>query len=212
MRMISMELPFKFRFGGAMRFAAERSVPVFSFSLLLLAGADVSACAARAQATNAGASATTASSTSSSTGETNRRLLAAHNMARASAGVPPLTWSSLLADDAGRWAAHLASTGGFDHDDAGTERKHQGENLWKGTRGAYTLEQMIGAWASEVSDYRVGIFPNVSKSGNWESVGHYTQLIWRNTTHVGCAIATTADDQVLVCRYSPPGNYDGERP
>ena len=37
-------------------------------------------------------------------------------------------------------------------------------------------------------------------------------LIWRGTTHVGCAVASRGDRAVLACRYSPPGNIDGRRP
>ena len=44
------------------------------------------------------------------------------------------------------------------------------------------------------------------------AVGHYTELIWRDTTHVGCAVAIRGDRAVLACRYSPPGNIDGQRP
>jgi hypothetical protein len=35
-------------------------------------------------------------------------------------------------------------------------------------------------------------------------------MVWRTTTQVGCATARTADEEVLVCRYSPPGNWIGQ--
>ena len=54
-----------------------------------------------------------------------------------------------------------------------------------------------------------GIFPTVSRSGNWETVGHYTQMVWPTTTRVGCAVASNASNDFLVCRYSPAGNIDG---
>jgi len=43
--------------------------------------------------------------------------------------------------------------------------------------------------------------------------GHYTQVVWSGTTHVGCAAAIDAScewAQVWVCQYSPPGNYMGQ--
>lgn len=78
-----------------------------------------------------------------------------------------------------------------------------------GTRGAYSPEQMVGTWIRERSYYRPGLFPAVSRTGNWMDVGHYTQMIWRTTTHVGCAVHRTARFDYLICRYSPPGNVDG---
>jgi hypothetical protein len=68
---------------------------------------------------------------------------------------------------------------------------------------------MVGNWASERRYFVPGTFPNNSRSGNWEDIGHYTQMIWPTTTHVGCALASNATTDYLVCRYSPAGNVDG---
>ena len=53
-----------------------------------------------------------------------------------------------------------------------------------GTHGAFSVEAMVGGWASEKRFFAAGIFPNVSRTGDWEDVGHYTQMIWP-TTHAG---------------------------
>jgi hypothetical protein len=136
-------------------------------------------------------------------------ILHAHNQLRATFNLPPLIWDEGLAEDAGVWASHLAESGAFAHDRQSTE----GENLWRGTAGAYTLEEMVGGWSGEQRLFREGVFPDVSRSGStWHDVGHFTQMIWKNTTAVGCAIATGHGYDVLVCRYSPPGNVVGERP
>lgn len=79
-----------------------------------------------------------------------------------------------------------------------------------GTRGAYSLEDMIGGWSGERRYFRSGFFPDVSTSGNWSDVAHYTQMIWRSTTNVGCALHQGRSDDYLVCRYSPPGNVTGQ--
>jgi hypothetical protein len=142
----------------------------------------------------------------------NARLLAAHNSARAAAGIPPLVWNAALAADARKWADALAATGRFDHSPDDPGKPLEGENLWAGTPHAFSPEAMVALWAAEKKDYRPGVFPNNSVSGDVDDVGHYTQMIWRGTHEVGCATAIGHDEQVLVCRYSQPGNVYGERP
>ncbi len=138
------------------------------------------------------------------------RILAAHNAIRAAAGVEPLAWDPALGQAAATYAVQLALTGSFQHS-ARTSRAGTGENLWTGTRGAYSYDAMVGAWASERRFFLPGIFPGVSRTGNWEDVGHYTQMIWPTTTRVGCAVASNARSDFLVCRYASAGNVDGRR-
>jgi hypothetical protein len=52
----------------------------------------------------------------------------------------------------------------------------------------------------------------VAAGDDWHVVGHYTQMIWRGTTRIGCALASSRRWDVLVCRYGPPGNFIGEMP
>ena len=142
--------------------------------------------------------------------ELEARLLMAHNRERASANAGPLIWSDSLEAEARDWAVELIDSDRFAHD----PRPHgHGENLWMGWGGrVFTPEDMVGDWIAERRDYRPGVFPNVSRTGDWVAVGHYTQLIWRGVTHVGCAVETRGDRSILACRYSPPGNIDGQRP
>ena len=136
------------------------------------------------------------------------RLLAAHNAERARVGVAPLQWDPQLAASAASYGPMLARIGSLQHSPRAS-RPGQRENLWMGTRGFYSPEQMVGSWIDERRQFRPGIYPNVSKTGNWADVSHYTQLIWRGTTRVGCAIHSTPRHDFLICRYSPPGNRDG---
>ena len=74
-----------------------------------------------------------------------------------------------------------------------------------------TPSNMISAWGGESVYFKYGVFPDVSTTGNWMDVGHYTQIIWRNTLTVGCGGALGSDGLYrFVCNYSPPGNYIGE--
>lgn len=138
-------------------------------------------------------------------------VLSVHNRERAEVGVPALSWDAALAGDAQRWADHLAATGVMEHAGNG-ENPHSGENLAMGTAGYHSPEQLTQLWADEKALFSYGAFPNVSTDGNWLNVGHYTQMVWKNTTAIGCATATGGSSIFLVCRYNPPGNYSGQTP
>jgi hypothetical protein len=141
------------------------------------------------------------------------RLLAAHNRERASLALPALRWDPALAASARRWADRLAATGSFEHYRPDPrDRDPEGENLWAGTRGAFGPEAMVSAWIEEKRLYRPGAIPHVSATGRFDDVGHYTQVMWRRTHAVGCALARGREEDVLVCRYSEGGNVIGEQP
>ncbi len=137
-------------------------------------------------------------------------MMTGHTRARAALGVPPLAWDETLAADALRYAEDLARSGKFEHSKEPRGNAPEGENLWTGTRDAYTYDEMIGHWVDERRFYRAAPTPDFSTSGRWEDVAHYTQIIWRGTTRVGCAMASSDSDDYLVCRYSPPGNVVGQ--
>jgi hypothetical protein len=136
------------------------------------------------------------------------RILAAHNAERARAGVPPLVWDNALGTAAAGYATRLAMSGAFAHSNRAA-RPGTGENLWMGTHGAFSVEAMVGGWASEKRWFAAGTFPSVSRTGNWMDVAHYTQMIWPGTQRVGCALASTGRVDYLVCRYATAGNIDG---
>jgi uncharacterized protein YkwD len=140
------------------------------------------------------------------------RLLAAHNRERSAAGIPPLAWDAELAEGAAEWGEHLAELGDLEHSPDDPEAEPEGENLFLGTRDAYSAEAMVGAWIEEKKDFTPGIFPANSRTGDMADVGHYTQLMWRGTARVGCAVAKSDEYDVLVCRYADAGNVIGERP
>lgn len=138
------------------------------------------------------------------------RLLSVHNGERGRIGQRPLVWDARLAQDAKAWADTLAARGRFEHAPPAL-RAGQGENLWRGTSGAYTLEEMMGHFISEKRDFHPGVFPAVARSGNWHEIGHYTQMIWPTTRALGCAMASRRGTDYLVCRFWPAGNVVGQR-
>lgn len=136
------------------------------------------------------------------------RIVAAHNQERMRNGLHGLRWNGALARDAQGWAQDLVRRQVLEHADSDRTRG-AGENLWMGTAGYYSLEDMIGGFIGERRHFRPGRFPEVSRTGNWADVGHYTQIIWPTTEEVGCALARGRDHEVLVCRYWPAGNWVG---
>jgi hypothetical protein len=136
-------------------------------------------------------------------------VLSAHNQARRQFGVPSVSWSDELAAGALEHARYMAETGIYGHDQTPGRRRKSGENLWRGQRGVFSYEVMVGVMAAEAQHFRPGAFPDNSRTGNWHDVAHYTQMVWPTTTEVGCAVASSATTDYFVCRYAPTGNKDG---
>lgn len=142
------------------------------------------------------------------TGDLAAHLLAAHNRERSMVGAPPLEWDAELAAHAALYGPVLASLRALVHSPREGRPKER-ENLamaWHGTRSP---EELVGMWSREKRFLRPGLFPSVSRTGQWEDIAHYTQMVWPTTTRVGCAVFV-ADWDYLICRYSPPGNIDGK--
>jgi uncharacterized protein YkwD len=134
--------------------------------------------------------------------------LDAHNKYRAAVGVPNLAWSSSLADQAQAWAETLAQNGQISHS---TGRSNIGESLAYGTERRSTVTGFVDAWGAEKADFvEEEIYPACSATGDVEDVKHYTQMVWEETTEVGCGLATDSGKMYYVCQYHPAGNINGQ--
>lgn len=136
-----------------------------------------------------------------------QEMLYANNALRAELGLSKLVWSRHLAHTARLWAKHLAVEV---HALVHSHTEGMGENLSMASSGYKTPGGLVNLWADEKPNFVHAAFPNVAKAGDWTSVGHYTQVVWRNTVKVGCGIATDDKSDYLVCEYSPQGNVMGE--
>ncbi|RYM13533.1 Fis family transcriptional regulator [Sphingobium cupriresistens] len=140
-------------------------------------------------------------------------MLDAHNGERASLGLPLLDWDQALATDAARYAGEMARSGVFRHSPRAGRAIPSGENLWMGPRRLYDYQVMVGSFLEEKRFTRIaGKLPDLSSAGRWQDVGHYTQMIWRGTRKVGCALGEGTNADYLVCRYFPAGNAFGRGP
>jgi hypothetical protein len=144
-------------------------------------------------------------------------MLLEHNRARSSVPgtsdpPPPLKWDSCMQAGA---AAHARKCR-FAHASK-SERGGAGENIYaNGTPGRVTAEQVAQTWASERYVYQ---YPSGVCTGNM--CGHYTQMVWRDTRNLGCAVQVCNAGNPLpssgpwefwVCRYDPAGNSRSELP
>jgi uncharacterized protein YkwD len=128
-----------------------------------------------------------------------QRLVAAHNQYRAKHCAQPLTWSPKLAQVAQQWANSLRDQGcKFAHSGGS-----YGENLAAGTTGAMDPESVVAMWYDEVKGY------SFQQPGFSMQTGHFTQVVWRSTTQLGCGMAQCKGNDIWVCEYDPPGNWEG---
>ncbi|MGB3466969.1 MAG: CAP domain-containing protein [Cyclobacteriaceae bacterium] len=131
-------------------------------------------------------------------------LIEEHNRWRSEVGVQDIEWSDELAKVAADWAKELKNQGcAFKH-----SRTKYGENLFTGTTGYYHAKDVTDSWGGEKADYNYT--RNTCKPG--KMCGHYTQMVWKTTTKVGCAKINCDGMTTWVCNYDPPGNYIGRKP
>lgn len=139
-----------------------------------------------------------------------------HNEARAAVAtdtpLPPLAWNSSLAATAAAWAAQCIDqdevVGLVDHnpDRSDGHPYYVGENIF-GSGGTATAQQAVSSWASEGANY------NYATNTCNGVCGHYTQIVWRTTLEVGCALHDCPNLQfgsTIVCDYGPGGNSGGK--
>jgi len=145
----------------------------------------------------------------------------AHNQARSgplnpppSPALPPVSWDPILADSAYNYAIKCQGSMGLLSHNANRSTDYQalggsgyvGENIY-GTSGTATPADAVTLWMDEASSYDYA-----TNSGN---AGHYTQVVWRDSVRIGCAIVdcpALTYHNTVICDYAPGGNISGQKP
>jgi hypothetical protein len=149
-------------------------------------------------------------------------FVAAHNQARSgpltptpSPPLPPVSWDAILADSVYDYAIECHGMNGLLSHNADRSTDYQalggsgyvGENIY-GSSGGATPDDAVSLWMSEAPSYDYG-------SGNIGSAGHYTQIVWRDSVRIGCAIVdcpALTYHNTVICDYAPGGNISGQKP
>jgi uncharacterized protein YkwD len=129
------------------------------------------------------------------------------NSVRATVGQSPVIWNQTIANEAQQHANLCV----FQHSNPLQELNNVdlGENLWAGTANSYAIPEIVNDWASEKASYT---YPNTLEQNEQQTsavVGHYTQLVNKNVTQVGCGCSpscTTGDMngmQLCSCNFLP---------
>ncbi|XP_032720461.1 cysteine-rich secretory protein 2-like [Lontra canadensis] len=136
------------------------------------------------------------------------KIVNKHNELRKSVSPPAsnmlkMEWSTEAAANAQKWANKCT----LEHsvpEDRKTSTKC-GENLFMSSYPA-SWSDAIQNWYDEHHDFVYGVGPKSSNA----VVGHYTQVVWYSSYHVGCGVAYCPNQKTLkyyyVCQYCPAGN------
>uniref|UniRef100_A0A1Q3FQL7 Putative cysteine-rich secretory protein-2 n=1 Tax=Culex tarsalis TaxID=7177 RepID=A0A1Q3FQL7_CULTA len=149
------------------------------------------------------AKATTPSSTSTPSSSFEQTVLDEHNRLRARHSAQPLKLNPAISRYAQEWAQNLAARNTMQH----RSNNRYGENLYACFGKAnVTGEDAVRSWYDEIKYYKFG----QPSPGNFSQVGHFTQVVWKESRELGVGMARNGNNVYIVCNYDPPGNFMGK--
>ena len=78
-----------------------------------------------------------------------------------------------------------------------------GQNLSYKTGAELTPQNVADMWYGEIKKY------DFSNPGFSSNTGHFTQMVWAETTHIGVGRVVRGNTTYVVANYTPPGNVQG---
>lgn len=124
-----------------------------------------------------------------------------------------LQWDDEIASVAQRWAEQCS----FGHDQIrDVSRFAVGQNVFMSSStdssAPVDWDQAINGWYDEVKDYSN---QNIDISRFSTETGHFTQVVWADTSRIGCGSVVYKDEawvnRFTVCNYGSAGNFGGQR-
>ncbi|KAF5968375.1 hypothetical protein FCOIX_11448 [Fusarium coicis] len=153
-------------------------------------------------------------------GAYNTVMLAYHNIHRLNHSASALEWDDELAG----YAENTANGCVFEHD-MNQGNGGYGQNLasWGATSDIDGLKNKAAAggitnqwYNNEMANWAFYGQENPPADMNIDLYGHFTQVVWKDSTKVGCATVKCPAGTVLsfpswytVCNYNPQGNFGG---
>ncbi|HEY4157605.1 MAG TPA: CAP domain-containing protein, partial [Polyangiaceae bacterium] len=125
-------------------------------------------------------------------------FVTAHNAARSgpltpppSPALPPVTWDSILADSAYNYLSQCVASGSLVAHNANRTEDYAalggsgyvGENIYASSGKSADPAAAVSDWMSEAPMFDYA-------TDNITDAGHYTQVVWRASVRIGCAIVT----------------------
>merc|ERR1712241_57348 len=140
----------------------------------------------------------------------NDDMLKQHNDYRAKHNAGPLTIDQDLMDKAQAWADELAAKNKFEHTTVkNLNGECLGENIAMMSGGEAGAADATRMWYCEVDDY----YGTINKWQNSPAIGHFTQVVWKDSQRVGFGFATGSDGMTrVVANYQPCGNMNFNSP
>ncbi|KAG7858787.1 hypothetical protein KL939_002909 [Ogataea angusta] len=185
--------------------ASATSSPSLSDDLISSSSSSLSSSSSSSSSSSALVSSSTSSSSSSvsssSLSSFAQTYLDRHNYFRAlHEDTPNLAWNDDVAEVAQSYADAYTCNGELVHSGNSLDGQSLGENLAYGYN--FATAGAVDAWYDEISQY------NYSNPGYSEATGHFTQLVWKSSTDIGCAYKYCGSylGYYIVCNYLPIGN------
>ncbi|EMC96586.1 hypothetical protein BAUCODRAFT_148171 [Baudoinia panamericana UAMH 10762] len=136
-----------------------------------------------------------------------------HNIHRVNHSAPNIVWDTGLANT----AAIIASSCNYSHN-TDVNGGGYGQNIAAGVNAENISLIITELFYNGEVNWFDGLYnvaqPNMTNFEHW---GHFSQIVWKSTTSIGCAtqmcsnlINFGTDSSFTVCNYGPPGNFANE--